>query len=66
MIECEWKSVTSTVTYNSLKSGCAPELVGILEQGVWGHIYSPSDTIHILLFNIFVALYAAILCMVSD
>ena len=29
-IKCEWRSVTSTV---SLKSGCAPELVDILEQG---------------------------------
>ena len=50
MIECgKWKSVTSTANSNSLKSGCAPDLVDILEQGVWGHIYSPSKAIDTLL-----------------
>ena len=43
---------------NSLKLGCAPKLVDILEQGVWGHIYSLSEAIDILLSRIFVVLYA--------
>ena len=50
MIEyCKWKSVTSTANSNSLKLGCAPDLVDILEQVVWGHIYRPSKAIDILL-----------------
>ena len=55
------KSVTSNSTYkisNSLKLGCAPEFVGILEQGIWMQIYSLLEAIDILLSNIFVALYA--------
>ena len=52
------KSVTSTSTYvqklASLKLGCAPEFVDILEQGIWGQIYSPLKDIDILLSNIFV------------
>ena len=52
---------------NSLKLGCAPEFVGILEQAVGGHIDSPSEAIDILLSNIFVVLYAnKILCIISD
>ena len=43
---------------NSLKLGCAPEFVGILEQGFWGQIYSSLEAIDILLSNIFVVLYA--------
>ena len=33
VIECKWRNVTSTTTYNSLKLGCAPEFIWILEQG---------------------------------
>ena len=70
MIECKWRSVTSTVTCNnsnSLKLGFAPDFVGILEQGIWGHIFSPFEPIDILLSNIFVVLYAnRILCIISD
>ena len=46
---------------------CAPEFIDILEQGSGGHVYSPSEAMHILLFNTFVVLYAnKILCIVSD
>ena len=48
------------INSNSLKMRCAPELVDIilLEQGVWGHIYSLSETIDILVSSIFAVLYA--------
>ena len=32
---------------NSFKSGCDPELLGIIEQGVCRHIYSPLEAINI-------------------
>ena len=55
------KSITPTSTYKvsiSLKLGCAPEFVSILEQGIWGQIYSPLEAIDILLSNMFVVFYA--------
>ena len=45
---------------NSLKLECAPEFVGILEQGIWGKMYSLLETVDILLPNIFAVLYANI------
>ena len=64
MIECNWKvslQLQHTNNSDSLKLGYAPELVGILEQEVWGHIYSPSEAIDILLSSIFVDLYMKII-----
>ena len=40
--------------------GCAPEFVGIVEQGIWRQIYSLLESIDILLSSIFVVLYAII------
>ena len=49
-----------TINSNSLKMGCAPELVDIilLEQGVWEHIYSLSEAIDIFVSSIFAVLHA--------
>ena len=43
-----------TKSSNSLKLGCAPEFVGILEQWIWRQICSPLEALDILLSNIFV------------